>query len=57
VAALGCLMPFILALLGAVAGHYLGGPSGNIWGIAIGFAAGSAVAVAALRVLGRLKRE
>ena len=55
-AALGCLMPFILALLGAVTGHYLGGPSGNLWGVAVGFAAGLAIAVAALRVLGRLKR-
>jgi hypothetical protein len=56
-AALGCLMPFILALLGAVAGHYLGGSSGNLWGITIGFAAGLAIAVTTLRVLGRLKRE
>jgi zinc transporter ZupT len=50
-------MPFILALLGAVAGHFLGGPSGNVWGIAVGFAAGLAIAIVVLRTFGRLKRE
>ena len=55
-AALGCLMPFILALLGAVAGHFLGGPSGDVWGIAIGFAGGLAIAIVVLRTFGRLKQ-
>lgn len=39
-AALGCLAPFILAILGAVVGHLGWGVSGLPWGLGIGLLAG-----------------
>ncbi len=53
--AVGCLSPFILALLGAVIGHYLAGAPGTLWGLLIGLAAGLVLAFLTTRVIGRLK--
>jgi hypothetical protein len=41
---IGCFLPFILALVGAVAGHLLGSGSVGLWGMGIGFATGLALA-------------
>lgn len=53
---IGCFLPFILALVGAVAGHLLGSGSIGLWGMGIGFAAGLALAavigVVAMRAKG-----
>jgi len=51
--ALGCLAPFILALLGALIGHFAGGVGGLPWGLGIGFVAGGAVASLAWVVMKR----
>ncbi len=40
-AALGCLAPFLLAIIGAVVGHLGWGVSGLPWGLGIGLLIGS----------------
>ncbi|MEM7444342.1 MAG: hypothetical protein AAF414_13540 [Pseudomonadota bacterium] len=41
--ALGCLAPFLLAIVGALIGHFIGGTSGLPWGLAAGLVAGGAL--------------
>ncbi|MBY8828607.1 hypothetical protein [Hephaestia mangrovi] len=41
--AVGCLVPFILLVGGAILGAQLGGTAGSIWGSVIGLVAGLAV--------------
>jgi hypothetical protein len=54
---IGCFLPFILALLGAVAGHLLGSGSIGLWGMGIGFAAGLALAAVIGAVAMQSKRD
>ncbi len=42
--ALGCMAPFILAILGAVAGHLVAGIGGVPWGLGVGFVLGGGLA-------------
>jgi len=37
----GCLLPLILLIAGALVGHELGGPDAVPWGALLGFAAGA----------------
>jgi hypothetical protein len=41
---IGCFLPFLLAIAGAVIGHLIGSGTIGLWGMAIGFAAGLALA-------------
>lgn len=54
---IGCFLPFILALLGAVAGHLLGSGSIGLWGMGIGFAVGLALAAVIGALALRSKRD
>ena len=54
---IGCFLPFILALLGAVAGHLLGNGSIGLWGMGIGFVAGLALAAVIGALALRSKRD
>jgi hypothetical protein len=53
----GCFLPFILALAGAVAGHLLGSGSIGLWGMGIGFVAGLALAAVIGAVAMRAKGD
>ncbi|MBT0668816.1 hypothetical protein HT136_10605 [Novosphingobium profundi] len=44
--AIGCLMPALLFVAGAIFGAMLGGNSGSMWGAALGFVVGCLVPVA-----------
>ncbi len=39
----GCLIAFLLPILGGVLGHWLDGSQGGVWGLIIGFGLGCAV--------------
>ena len=41
---IGCFLPFLLAIAGAVIGHLIGSGTIGLWGMAIGFAAGLVLA-------------
>jgi hypothetical protein len=49
-AALGCLLPFLLLLLGCGIGGVIGGTMAAIWGGVAGFAIGLLGALLALRI-------
>jgi hypothetical protein len=53
--ALGCLIPFVLLLVGAAAGGYIGGTTYAIWGGAVGLVVGGLGAVLALRMFDRAR--
>jgi hypothetical protein len=53
----GCLVALLLPLLGAVFGHWLDGSQGGVWGLAIGFALGCALAGLFTWMLVRLREE
>ena len=55
IAALGCLLPFVLLVLGAVGGALVGGTSGAYWGCGIGLLIGLAIGLAALGWWERLR--
>jgi hypothetical protein len=55
--AIGCFLPFLLAIAGAVLGHLLGSGTIGLWGMGIGFAAGLAMAAAIGIVAMRAKSE
>lgn len=48
--ALGCLIPFVLLIVGAAVGGAIGGTRYAIWGGVVGFAIGLLGALAALRL-------
>ena len=48
-ALLGCLIPFVLLLVGAIAGAAVGGSTYAIWGSVAGFVVGGLAAFLALR--------
>ncbi len=52
--ALGCLAPFILAILGAVVGHFVAGIQGVPWGLGVGFVIGGGLASLAWLVMKRV---
>jgi len=51
--ALGCLIPFVLLIVGACIGGAIGGTTYAIWGGVAGFVIGVAGAVAGLRLFER----
>ncbi len=53
--AVGCLMPIVLALAGALVGHLLSGAVGAMWGMGVGFFGGGGIALFVLRLFGRLR--
>ncbi|MDR6293563.1 hypothetical protein E9232_006114 [Inquilinus ginsengisoli] len=55
--AIGCFLPFLLAIAGAVLGHLLGSGTIGLWGMGIGFAAGLAMAAVIGVVAMRAKSE
>jgi hypothetical protein len=55
--ALGCLIPFVLLIVGAAGGGAIGGTRSAIWGGAIGFAVGLLCALAALRLFERARNS
>lgn len=54
-AAVGCLLPFVLLGLGAVIGVAVGGTTGAYWGCGIGFVIGLVGMALAVRLLERLR--
>jgi hypothetical protein len=54
-AALGCLLPFLLLLLGGGIGGVLGGTAEAIWGGMAGFAIGLLGGLLALRIFRRAR--
>jgi len=55
--AIGCFLPFLLAIAGAVLGHLLGSGTIGLWGMGIGFVAGLAMAAVIGVVAMRAKSE
>lgn len=53
--AVGCLMPIVLALAGALLGHLLIGAVGAMWGMVLGFFGGGGIALFVLRLFARLR--
>jgi len=53
---IGCLVPFVLMLAGAVTGHLLGRAALGLWGAVIGVVAGFVLAAVLLTVLERKTR-
>jgi hypothetical protein len=53
--ALGCLIPFVLLIVGAAAGGAIGGTRAAVWGGAAGFAIGLLGALLALRMFERAR--
>ena len=53
--ALGCLIPFVLLIVGAGIGGAIGGTSYAIWGGVAGFVVGLIGALAALRLFERAR--
>lgn len=49
-AAVGCIAPIALALLGMVVGHLAVGAAGLPWGLGIGLALGAGIAALTLRI-------
>ncbi len=54
-AGLGCLIPFLLLLVGGGVGGAIGGTKDAVWGAGAGFAIGLLAAVVALRVFERAR--
>ncbi|MBN8929285.1 MAG: hypothetical protein BGO51_27840 [Rhodospirillales bacterium 69-11] len=54
-AAVGCLLPFVLLGLGAVIGAAAGGTIGAYWGCGIGLAIGLLAMAFGVRVLERIR--
>jgi hypothetical protein len=52
-AAIGCLLPFALMLLGAAIGQLAGSATVGYWGMGIGFLVGAVLAGLAFRLLAR----
>jgi hypothetical protein len=53
--AIGCLIPFVLLIVGAGIGGAIGGTTVAIWGGVAGFAIGLAGALVALRMFERAR--
>ncbi len=55
--AIGCFAPFVFAVLGALAGHFLAGSVGAIWGLVIGFLIGGGLLGYLWSIIARAKEE
>jgi hypothetical protein len=55
--AIGCLIPFVLLGIGAVAGGLLGGTNAGLWGGAGGFVVGVVAMAAVLGLFERAKGD
>ena len=55
-AAIGCLFPFVLLLIGVTAGGAIGGATAGLWGGAAGFVVGLFLMLAVMRIFKRAKR-
>jgi hypothetical protein len=55
--AIGCLLPFVLLAIGAVAGGLLGGTTAGLWGAGGGFVVGIAAMLVILGVFERAKDD
>lgn len=55
--ALGCLFPIVVPPLAALAGDWLFGARGGIWGLAAGFVFGLAAAGFTVWIFARLKDD
>jgi hypothetical protein len=55
--ALGCLIPFVLLIVGAGIGGVIGGTTYAIWGAAAGFVIGGLGAALALRLFERARDD
>ncbi|HET7883519.1 MAG TPA: hypothetical protein VFL55_21720 [Acetobacteraceae bacterium] len=55
--AIGCLIPFALLAVGAVAGGVLGGATGGLWGGGAGFVIGLVAMLVILGVFERAKGD
>ena len=55
--AVGCLIPFVLLALGAVAGGLVGGITAGFWGGGAGFVIGIAIMLAMLGAFERVKGD
>jgi hypothetical protein len=53
----GCLLVLLLPVGGAVLGKWLDGSEGGLWGLAIGFVLGFALAALSGWLLMRMKQE
>ena len=53
----GCLLILFLPLGGAALGHWLDGTEGSLWGLAIGFVLGFALAALSGWLLLRMKEQ
>jgi hypothetical protein len=51
--AIGCLIPFVMLVIGAVLGSYLGDVRGGYWGAGAGAGLGCLVVFAGIAILGR----
>ncbi len=56
-AAVGCLMPILLALAGAVLGHVGAGTAGAMWGLGLGLVGGGGIGLFVLRLFGQLRQR
>lgn len=55
--AIGCLLPALLFVAGAILGAMWGGNSGSIWGAAIGFVSGCLLPVALFLAMRRSRKR
>lgn len=55
--ALGCLMPLVLLVVGALLGSAIAGQHGGIWGSIIGFASGVGILLGLLWAMQRIRRN
>ena len=53
----GCLLPLILLIAGAVVGHGLGGPEAVPWGALLGFAVGALALACVGWLVARIKHR
>ena len=53
----GCLLPLILLIAGALVGHELGGPDAVPWGALLGFTAGALALACVAWLVARMKHR
>lgn len=56
-AALGCMIPFVLLIIGAVIGGVIGGTPDGLWGAGIGAVVGLAIMLVGLRWFDRARAD
>jgi hypothetical protein len=55
--AVGCFIPFVLLIIGAALGSYLGGVHGGYWGASVGFGAGVLASAVGMMAIYRVRGE